>query len=96
MFWTLTQSGTSFSGSHRLVDSSAGVTGTGTVTGTVSGVTITFSLAVPAGGFDGPFANCSATVTGQGSVSGTTLNGSYTGSNSCAGTFDAGTLTLKK
>ena len=96
MFWTLTQSGTSFSGSHRLVDGSAGVTGTGTVTGMVSDGTITFSLSVPAGGFDGPFTNCSATMTGQGSVSGPTLNGRYTGSNSCAGTFDAGTLTLSK
>jgi hypothetical protein len=66
------------------------------VSGTVSGNSITFSLAVPQGGADGSFSGCSANASGQGTVSGSSLSGSYSGSNSCTGSISSGTVTLSK
>lgn len=96
MTWSLTQSGTSFSGSLALTDNNTGTKANGTVSGSISGSSLTFSLSVPAGGADGTFGSCSATASGQGSVSGTSMSGSYTGTNSCSGTVSSGTLTLSR
>jgi hypothetical protein len=96
MTWTLTQSGTSFSGSLSMTDNGSGVRGAGTVSGTVSGNSISFTVAVPAGGFGAPYAACTASANGQGTVSGSSLSGSYTGTNSCSGAVASGTVTLSK
>ncbi len=66
MTWSLDQSGTSFSGGLTLTDSGTGTKGTGSVSGSVSGNSITFSLSVPQGGADGSFTSCSATASGPG------------------------------
>ena len=79
-----------------MTDSGSGTKATGTVSGSVTGNSITFSLSVPQGGADGSFTSCSATVSGQGTVSGSSLSGSYTGSNSCSGSVSSGTVTLSK
>lgn len=79
-----------------LTDTGSGTKATGTVSGTVSGNGLTFSMSVPAGGADGTFTTCSATVSGSGTVSGASLSGSYTGSNSCTGSFSSGTVTLSR
>jgi hypothetical protein len=99
MTWQITQSGSSFSGSLTIVDSSTKVTGRGTVSGTVSGSSLQFSLSVPAGGFDAPYTSCSSTVSGSGSTSSTSITGTYSGSStgSCStGTIASGQLTLNK
>jgi len=96
MTWSLTQSGTAFSGGLAITDSSTGTKATGTVSGSISGSSFTFSLSVPAGGADGALGSCSATASGQGSVSGASLSGSYTGTNSCSGTISTGSLTLSR
>ena len=98
MSWTLTQNGSSFSGTLTLVEPSQSVSGRGTVSGTVSGSTLQFSLSVPAGGFDGAYAGCSTTAAGTGTVSGTAITGTYTGTTSCssATAISSGQITLNK
>jgi hypothetical protein len=96
MTWQITQSGSSFSGNVSMIDTSTKVAGRGTVSGTVSGSAIQFSLAVPAGGFDTPYAACTADVSGNGSASSTSITGGYSGSSSCGGAVVSGQLTLNK
>jgi hypothetical protein len=96
MTWQITQSGTSFSGNLTMSDSATNVTGRGSVSGTVSGSTIQFSISVPAGGFDSPYASCSSSVSGSGTVASTSITGTYSGSNTCTGTIGSGQLTLNK
>lgn len=96
MTWQLTQSASSFSGILTMTDSSTNVTGRGTVSGTVSGPSLQFSLSVPAGGFDSPYASCASTVSGSGSASSTSITGTYNGSSTCTGTIGSGQLTLNK
>ena len=97
MSWQLTQANTSFSGTVTMTDTATGINGRGSVSGTVSGSSIRFSIAVPAGGFDSPFASCTATVSGDGQfASSSSLTGTYTGSNSCGGSIGSGSLTLSK
>jgi hypothetical protein len=96
MTWTLTQSGSSFSGTLTMNDTTTAVTGRGTVSGSVSGATLQFSLSVPSGGFDSPYASCSATVSGSGSASASTITGTYSGSSSCTGAVSSGQLSLNK
>lgn len=82
-----------------MTDSSTSVTGRGTVSGSVAGSSLTFSLTVPAGGFDVPYGSCSAVVSGNGSVSQTSIAGTYSGSStgSCTtATIASGQLTLNK
>lgn len=94
MVWSLTQAANGFSGTVMLVDFASGVHGAGTVTGTLSGDSLTFQLNIPVGGFDGRFSACSATVAGAGTLAGTTLTGTYAGNNSCSGSVSSGSLTL--
>ena len=96
MTWQITQTGASFAGAMTMTDAGTNVTGRGTVSGTVSGTAIQFSIAVPAGGFDSPYATCSANVTGTGVAASTSINGNYSGSSSCSGTISSGLLTLIK
>ena len=96
MSWQLTQADTSISGNATLTDTATGVNGRGSISGTLSGSSIRFSIAIPAGGFDSPFESCSATVSGDAQATASSLTGTYTGSNSCAGSIGSGTLTLNK
>jgi len=79
-----------------MTDTSTAVTGRGTLSGTVSGSAIHLSLTIPAGGFDVPYAACSASVSGDGQVSGSTITAAYTGTNSCSGAISAGQVTVNK
>jgi hypothetical protein len=96
MSWQLRQTGTSFSGGVTIVDSATGITGRGSVSGTVSGSSISFSINVPAGGFDSPFDSCSANVSGNGQVTSAAILGTYAGSSSCSGSLTSGQFTLDK
>jgi hypothetical protein len=96
MTWQLEQSGASVSGSLTMTDSTTGISGQGTVSGTLSGATLNFTLRVPAGGFGGSWASCTVDVTGSAQVGGSSMTGTYTGSNSCSGSIQAGQLTLTK
>jgi hypothetical protein len=96
MSWQLTQADTSISGTATITDTGTGVTGRGSISGTLSGSSLRFSIAIPARGFDSPFESCSATVSGDAQASASTLTGTYTGSNSCAGSIASGSFTLNK
>jgi hypothetical protein len=104
--WTLTQSGTSLSGTTRITDDTRDMTGNGTIRGAVNGQSITFRMDVPTGGFGGMMARCSMVIDGEGTVSddGRKITGSYTGSltgmmalqRSCGGTLGRGTFSMTR
>lgn len=94
--WQITQSGTTVTGTLTMTDTATNLTGRGSVSGTVSGSSVTFTMTIPAGGFDAPYASCSAQVSGEAQLASSTLSGSYSGSNSCAGAIASGQLTLDK
>lgn len=100
MTWTLTQTASSFSGIITMSDRASGATGRGSVSGSVSGTSVQFSLTIPSGGFDPPNASCSATVSGTATASTSALSGTYTGSvsgsDSCAGAITSGQFNLNK
>jgi hypothetical protein len=96
MTWQITQTGAAFSGTMTITDSGTNVTGRGTVSGTVSGSSLTFSMSVPSGGFDSPYAACTANVTGSGVAAASSINGNYTGTSSCSGAISSGQITLNK
>ena len=95
MVWQLTQNGASFSGTITITDTSTGLTASGTVSGTVSGSSTRFSIAIPAGGIETQ-PSCTANASGDAQVSGTSMTGTYTGSNSCTGSIGSGQITLNK
>jgi hypothetical protein len=90
----VTQSGTNLTGTVSMSVITA--TGRGTLTGTVSGSSIHLTIAIPAGGFDAPFASCTASVSGDGQASASSITVIYTGTNSCSGPITKGELTLSK
>jgi hypothetical protein len=96
MSWQLTQTDTSFSGTMTMTDASTGVTGQGSVSGTVSGGSFHFSISVRAGGFSSPYASCTADASGDGQAASATITGTYSGSNSCSGAIASGQLTMQK
>jgi hypothetical protein len=96
MAWIASQSGTAVSGSVTAKTSLGIVAFTGSLTGTLTGSSLTFSITVPAGGISG-FPGCTATLDGTATgVTNTAIDGTYTGTNSCGGAFNAGHLTLTK
>ncbi len=109
MNWTLTQNGTNVSGSMGMSNTSRGMMGNGTMTGTVSGDTVTFHMNVPTGGFTGMMTSCAMVVDGQATMSpdGHTMTGTYSGNmsgmmsgamvgQSCGGTMGNGQFTLTR
>jgi hypothetical protein len=109
MGWTITQNGTSLSGTMSLSDAGRSMMGNGSMTGTVNGNTATFHMNVPAGGFAGMMSSCSMAVDGQATMSadGHTMTGTYTGNmagmmsggmmgQSCGGAMNNGQFTLTR
>ena len=96
MSWQITQAGMSFAGTVAMTDSGTSLGGRGSVSGTVSNGSIHFSISVPAGGFDSPYAPCTADVSGDGQASTSSITGTYSGSNSCVGAITSGQLTLNR
>ena len=96
MTWQLQQSDAAVSGTLTMTDTGTGRAGLGTITGTMSGEALSFTLRVPLGGFADPWASCTAEVTGAAQVSASTMTGSYTGTNSCTGPISSGQFTLTR
>ncbi|HVH26628.1 MAG TPA: hypothetical protein VM818_07715 [Vicinamibacterales bacterium] len=96
MSWQLTQTGASFSGTLTMTDAASGSHGRGSVSGTVSGPAVRFTMTVPAGGFDDPWTACSADVSGNAQATSSSITAAYSGSNSCTGTIASGQLTLNR
>ena len=96
MTWPLTQNGSTVTGSMSF--SGSGMQGRmpGAFSGTMSGDEITFTMDVPIGSMMS--SGCSARATGTARVDGTrmTMTGSYSGSNSCTGSFVNGQMTMTR
>ena len=93
--WTLTQSGANVSGPVIVADSGFPVVN-GSLTGTVSGSTLTYSINIPAGGIA-----ISPTCTGH--IDGTMniptareMAGKFTGTSTCEAPISGGDLALTK
>jgi len=96
MSWQITQSDGSFSGTVTITDGSTSLGGRGSVSGILSNGSIRFSISIPAGGFDSPYASCTAEASGDGQVSTSSITGTYSGSNSCTDTITSGQLSLTR
>jgi hypothetical protein len=91
------QSGTSVTGTLTLRDTRSGIAGQGTVSGSLTGSTLSFTMSIPAGGFPSPYSSCTATLSGTANnVTSAAIAGSYSGNNSCGGAVTGGTLSLTK
>jgi hypothetical protein len=96
MTWQIAQSGSSFSGTLTLVDTESGITGRGSISGSIVSSSIHVVMRVPAGGFDSPFESCSADVSGNLQLTSASITATYSGVNSCTGTITSGEVTLTK
>jgi hypothetical protein len=109
MVWTVTQNGTSVTGTMSVSDASRNMMGTGSLQGTLMGSTATFHMSVANGGFSGAMSGCSMGVDGQATMSedGHTMTGTYSGSMSgmmsggmmnqpCGGAMTNGRFTLSR
>lgn len=92
--WMVTQNGASFSGSMQFPGYMMG--GTMTVTGTVNGHTGTFTMTMPSGSM--MMAGCSATASGSFDMDDmmAEMHGTYSGTNSCTGSFDHGQMSFHR
>ena len=99
--WVITQSGATLSGTAALaaVDPADGTCGSchkvkkGTLTGTLSGSTVTISMKFPAGG-DVPAPICEAELSATGIVADRRITATYTGSDTCEGVYSNGVIDL--
>jgi hypothetical protein len=94
MTWPLTQSGSTVTGSMNF----SGMQGRmpGSFSGTMSGDEMTFTMDMP---MDSMMSSgCSARATGTARVNGTrtTMTGTYSGLNSCTGSFANGQMTMTR
>ena len=101
--WVINQSGTTLSGTAELkaADPSDGLCGSchkvkqGTLTGTVSGSSLTVSMRFPAGG-DVPAPICDANLSATGTVTDRRITATYTGSDTCEGVYSNGVIELAR
>ena len=92
MTWQMTESGAGLTGEMEMTNFRG--TGRMTISGTVSGQTMNFTMDIPAGGM--PESGCAAHGNGTAQMNGTTMTGTYAGSNTCSGAFTNGQLTLTR
>ena len=90
--WGLTQTGNRITGAATSTDPS-GISGQGTLSGTLAGSTLMFTMDFPPAG--NPY-GCSARLSGIAEVTGAEIRGSYAGTSSCQGTVSNGQFTLRK
>jgi hypothetical protein len=93
--WILTQSGSSVNGTVSVVDPTALPLFNGTLSGTLTGSTLTYAVTIPAGGVPA-IPTCTGHVDGTMTVSGSSMSGSFTGTSTCQVPISGGTLTLAK
>jgi len=95
--WNITQqNGNQISGTITFRNAS-NIGGLGAISGTLSGTTLAFTLHVPVGALPPPFSLCAISSDGSAqNVTASRISGTYTGTNSCSGPFNNGTLTMTK
>lgn len=91
--WRLTQAGTNVAGTVTF----EGMHGrTGTLTGTMSGDHMTFTINMPGNGMMGSTCSTQATGTAHMDPATMTLNCQYAGSHSCSGPFTNGQMRMTR
>ena len=101
--WVITQSGSTLSGTAEInaVDPADGTCGSchkvkkGTLTGTVTGSTVAIAMKFPAGG-DVPAPICDADLSATGTLADRRITATYTGTDTCEGTYSNGTIELTR
>ncbi len=94
MTWQITQTGNTFTAVGQFAGNTSHMGGAAmTLTGTINGTTVTFTMTMPGGMMSG---TCTAVATGTLDINAlmTQMHGTYAGSNSCMGPFDHGTMSL--
>ncbi len=93
--WQLTQSGSNVTGTMSFSGMSSSMM-RGTISGTMSGQDMTFTMDMPAGSMMS--GTCSAHSSGTAHMDGVamTMTGSYSGTNSCAGPFNNGQMAMTR
>lgn len=94
--WQVTQSGGTFTGRIDITDRSAGITGQGSVRGSILEGTLQFTITIASGGFEVPFDACATTVSGEATIAASSLSGTYAGSSTCSGKIYAGQFVLRR
>ncbi len=94
MTWQLTQSGSTVTGSMSFSGMQGGRPGSSS--GTMSGDDMTVTMDLPTGSMMS--SGCWARATGTARLNGTTMTmtGTYSGSNSCTGSFTNGQMTMTR
>jgi hypothetical protein len=102
--WRVTQSGANVTGT--VTTQSTDAPGTcaschrsraGTLTGTISGTTLTWTAKFPANPADDPTPSCGATLTGTiPDITADSVSGTYSGADTCEGQYANGTLTMAR
>jgi hypothetical protein len=70
---------------------------TGTLTGTISGGTLTWTAAFPADAANDPTPACSATLSGTiPDIAADSVSGTYSGADTCEGQYTNGSLTMAR
>lgn len=94
MTWPLTQNGSTVTGSMNFTGMPGGMPGV--FSGTMSGDNMTFTMDMPITSMMSSM--CTARATGTAHVDGTwmTMTGTYSGSNSCTGSFTNGQMTMTR
>ena len=91
--FNLTQTGGSVTGTIAVRSTRPIVSvANGTITGTMSGATLTYRIDLPNAGGVG----CSVTINGTANVSAAAISGTYTGIGTCGGPFSGGLISLVK
>ncbi|HEY3162413.1 MAG TPA: hypothetical protein VGJ78_25825 [Vicinamibacterales bacterium] len=101
--WVIAQSGSALSGTAEInaVNPSDGTCGSchkvkrGTLTGTLSGNTVSISMKFPAGG-DVPTPICVADFNATGTVVDRRITATYTGTDTCEGVYSNGVMDLAR
>jgi hypothetical protein len=93
MSWSLSQSANKVTGSMSASTPSGSVVFFGSISGTLSGSTLQFSIS---GGITG-LPNCTVSMSGSANnVTNSRISGTYSGSTTCGSSFSNGTFTLNK
>ncbi len=95
MTWQITQNGNTFSGVMQF-PGYAGMSGMMTVSGIVNGNTATFTMTMPSGSM--MTGSCTAVANGTFDLDDlmTQMHGTYSGSNTCTGSFNGGQMSMTR
>jgi len=102
--WTVTQAGTSVSGTMKTQSTDSPGTcaschrsRTGTLTGTITGTTLEWTASFPADPAADPTPVCTATLKGTiPDITANSVSGTYKGNDKCEGDYTDGTLTMAR